>query len=351
MSEARGRAHVHVVIIGWSLIDTPKKYIFDYETDPAHPTVTEAQNISPYLTEGPDIVVTSRSKPLCDVPPCQYGSKPADGGHLIIEDSDRHAFLTEYPEAAQYIRPLLCAGDYLNNLRRWCLWLVNASPADIRTITGIRERVEAVRRFRASSRKAPTRELAEVPYLFAEIRQPSSRFIVIPQHTSETRNYIPFGYFAPDHILHNSCSAIPDATLFHVGVLSSEMHMAWVRQVCGRLKSDYRYSSSLVYNNFPWPQDVGVRQRERVEAGAQAVLDARAMFPESTLADLYDPLTMPAPLRKAHAELDRAVDACYRPRTFQSERERVEYLFVLYQRLVHPLVPAQRTRRRAPTTG
>lgn len=368
-SEARGKAHVHVVIIGFGVFDTISKRLYDYEAGADQPTVTEVRNISPYLIEGPNTAVTSRGKPLCEVPECIYGNKPTDGGHLIVEEDDRIVFLANNPLAQKYLRPLLCAEEYLNNIPRWCLWLVDAAPADIAHIDGIRERVQAVRDFRLASKKAPTRQKADQPALFAEIRQPKNRYIIIPRHSSEARRYVPFGYFPPEVIVHDSCTALPDATLYHFGVLSSAMHMAWVRVVCGRLKSDYRYSNKLVYNNFPWP-DIAARGevsnhepapvhpstgsgrtdalKQAVEAAAQAVLDARAQYPDSTLADLYDPLTMPAPLAKAHAELDRAVDRCYRREPFESDRARVEHLFTLYNQLTAPLLPAAPKRPRKP---
>ena len=341
ISEARGMAHVHVVIIGFAAFDTANKRIYDYESDKV--TVATAKNISPYLVEGSDMAIVSRSKPMCDVPDCQYGNKPTDGGHLIVEEEDRQKFLAENPDAKKYLRPLLCAEEYLYSIPRWCLWLTDASAADIRDIPGIKQRVEAVRDFRLASKKPPTRAKAATPTLFAEIRQPKTRFMVVPQHTSENRKYVPFGYFKADNIVHNSCSAIPEATLFHFGVLSSNIHMAWVKQVCGRLESRYRYSTRLVYNNYPWPESATDKQRAAVEAKAQAVLDARKphLPPHgmSTLADLYDPLSMPPELVKAHAELDCAVEKCYRPEPFNSDRERVEFLFSLYEKLTAPLLP------------
>ena len=336
-SEARGKAHVHVVIIGFGAFDTTNKRIYDYEEKNA--TISPAKNISPYLVEGSDVAVVSRTSPISPVPDCIYGNKPTDGGHLIVEEEDRNKFLAENPRAKKYLRPLLCAQEYLHSIPRWCLWLVDASPSDIRSIPGIKQRVEAVREFRLASKKAPTRENANQPTLFAEIRQPKRRYIVIPQHTSETRKYVPFGYFDPGFIVHNSCSAIPDATLFHFGVLSSAMHMAWVRVVCGRIKSDFRYSTNLVYNNFPWPEAPSAKQQAAVEAAAQAVLDARKKFPDATLADIYDPLAMPPALVKAHADLDRAVDLCYRPQPFDTDRHRVEHLFTLDKKLTAPLMP------------
>jgi len=343
MSEARGKAHVHVIIIGFAAFDATNKRIYEYHDGKV--TVTNARNISPYLIEGPDAAVVSRSKPLCRVPECEYGNKPADGGHLIVEEAERKEFLANNPGARKYLRPLLCAEEYLYSIPRWCLWLVDAPPADIRNIPGIKQRVDAVRQFRLASKKEPTRRLAEMPSLFAEIRQPLTRFMVIPQHTSETRKYMPFGYFQPNHIIHNSCSAIPAATLYHFGVLSSAMHMAWIHQVCGRLESRYRYSTRLVYNNYPWPNAPTARQKEAVEEAAQSVLEARKQFPEATLADLYDPLAMPPGLVKTHAKLDRAVDHCYRSQPFTAERERIEFLFALYEKLAAPLLPSFKPKR------
>ena len=350
MSEARGKAHVHVVIIGFGAFDVTAKSIYEYIDDKI--TVVPATNISPYLVEGSDVAIPSRSTPLCEVPPCEYGNKPTDGGHLIVEEEDQQQFLAENPGAKKYLRPLLCAEEYLHSIPRWCLWLVDAEPADLRAISGIKQRIEAVRDFSLASKKAPTREKALQPALFAEIRQPRSRYIVVPRHSSENRRYIPFGYFEPDVILHDSCSCIPDATPFHFGILSSVIHMAWMRTVCGRLESRYRYSSNIVYNNFPWPTPTP-EQRAKVETAARAVLAAREphLPPRgmSTLADLYDPLTMPAALAKAHAELDRAVERCYRAEPFRSDRERVEHLFALYEKLTTLfLTPKTKARARKP---
>jgi hypothetical protein len=346
-SEARGKAHVHVVIVGFGLFEVTRKQIYDYDQNANDPIITLVRNISPYLVEGSNLAPVLRTHPLADVPHCCYGSKPTDNGHLIIEEDDYVDFVAANPEARDYIRPLLCTEEFLNGMKRWCLWLVDAPPSIIRDVKGIRDRVKAVQTFRLSSSKVPTQKLAEYPSLFAEIRQPQAEFLVIPQHTSENRKYIPFGYFDPKWIVHNSCSAIPNASRYHFGVLSSNMHMAWVRQVCGRIKSDYRYSTRLVYNNFPWPQDVSDKQRKRVEEAGQGVLDARSAFPDSTLADLYDPVAMPAKLAKAHGELDRAVDLAYRPQPFASERQRVEYLFGLYEKLIAPLAATvKKTTRR-----
>jgi hypothetical protein len=353
-SEARGKAHVHVVIIGFAAFDSVNKRIYDYESEAV--TVTPAKNISPYLIEGNDTTLTSRTNPICDVPKMSKGSQPTDNGNLIIEEVDRQQFLAENPGAEKYLRPFLCAEEYLHSVPRWCLWLVDASPSDIRTIPGIKKRLEAVREFRLASKKEATRRGASEPGLFTEIRQPKSRYIVIPRHSSETRRYIPFGYFEPEYIVADSCSSVPDASIFHFGIISSAIHMAWVRQVCGRIKSDFRYSNKIVYNNYPWPVNATDKQRAVVEEKAQAVLAAREphLPPRgmSTLADLYDPLSMPPELVKAHAELDRAVEKCYRPEPFHSDRERVEHLFSLYEKLTAPLLPVTpKTRGRRSQTA
>ena len=354
-SEARGAAHVHVVIIGFGAFEISRKRIYDYEHGEEHVTVSEVRNISPYLIEGNDFALPSRNQPIAKVPPCIYGSKPVDGGNLIIEESDRVAFVNENPGADALLRPLLCNSEYLYGIPRWCLWLKDVPPNQFRSIRGVRKRIEAVREFRLASKKAPTRAKAETPTLFAEIRQPETEFIVIPLHTSENRRYVPWGYFSSDYIIHNSCSAIPDATTFHFGVISSLMHMAWVRTVCGRIKSDFRYSTNIVYNNYPWPGELDEKRRKAVEKAAQSVLDARKPFlppnGDSTLADLYDPLSMPAPLAKAHAELDRAVDRCYRAEPFRSDRERVEHLFALYEKLTAPLLPKAEKHKRSKKGG
>jgi hypothetical protein len=273
-------------------------------------------------------------------------NKPADGGFLIVEDENKEAFLRENPSAAKYVRPFLSADQYLNNDRRWVLWLVDAPPKIIRENPGVRRRVEAVRQFRLRSRKESTRRRADRAALFDQTRQPTGEYILIPRRSSESRKYVPFGYFSPENIIADSRTTIPNATLFHFGVLSSSMHMAWMRQVCGRLESRDRNSNKLVYNNYPWPEAVGAKQRHAVKATAQAVLDMRKRFPNASLADLYDPLSMPPVLVEAHAELDRAVDLCYRSQPFQNDLQRVEHLFALYEKLTAPLIPTTKKGQR-----
>ena len=343
-SEARGKAHVHVVIIGFGAFDTTGKKIYDYETETV--TVSPAKNISPYLVEGSDAVVQSRSKPICAVPEIVFGNMPNDGGNLILSDEGKSELLKTEPGAKKFIRPFLGAQEFLNGQQRWCLWLKDASPAEFRAMPEVMKHVEGVRKHRMESERETTRKLANTPALFGEIRQPASDYLMIPSVSSENRNYIPIGFMSETVIGSNLVLFVPDATPFHFGVLSSAMHMAWTRQVCGRLKSDYRYSNKLVYNNFPWPENPPAKQRAAVEEKAQAVLAARQQFPASTLADLYDPLAMPPALVKAHAELDRAVDLCYRREPFETERQRVEYLFSLYEKLTAPLLSAAKKSRK-----
>ncbi len=346
-SEARGKAHVHVVIIGFGAFDVSNKHIYDYDADTEQAHVSSAGNISPYLIEGSDLLVLSRSMPLSAVPEIAFGNMPNDGGHLLLTDSEREQFLKKEPDAKKFIRPFLGSQEFINGTQRWCLWLKDTTPAEVRGLHGVMKRVEAVREYRLESPRETTRELARTPMLFGEIRQPSERYLTIPKTSSERRAYIPAAFLESRVIASTELFTMPEATAFHFGVLSSQMHMAWVRQVCGRLKSDFRYSATLVYNNFPWPETPSDKQRAAVEAAAQGVLDARKAFPTATLADLYDPLAMPPTLVKAHADLDRAVDLCYRPQPFENERQRTEHLFFLYEKLSAPLIaPTKRSRRK-----
>ncbi len=338
-SEARGKAHVHVVIIGFGAFDGVDKWIYEYDSGGGRVILSRAKNISPYLIEGGDVVVLSRSTPASDAPQIVFGSMPNDGGHLVLTGAEKDLLLRKEPGAKKFIRMFLSAEELINGGARWCLWLSGASPSEVRGLPEVMKRIEGVRRHRASSRRGTTRELAKTPMLFGEIRQPSGRYLAIPKTSSERRLYIPMAFFDSRVIASTELFTLAEATLFQFGVLSSAMHMAWVRQVCGRLESRYRYSASLVYNNFPWPVATNDEQRDAVESAAQTVLDARNKFPDATLADLYDPLAIPSELVKAHADLDRAVDRCYRSQPFDNDRQRVEYLFTLYEKLTAPLIP------------
>ncbi len=335
-NEAPGKAAVFCVIIGFGLQEPEHRYLFDYEDPAGEPHILEAKNINPYLVDALDIVVIARRKPLSNVPPAVFGSMPNDTGQFLFEDAaEKDAFIAEEPGATKFIRPLLSAKEYLQGGLRYCLWLKDAAPEELRTLPLVMRRVETVRMNRGASSRAATRALAETPYLFGEDRQPSTDYILIPRVSSERRRYVPMGFFGPENIAGDTCIVIPNAIPYHLGVLQSEMHMTWMRSVAGRLKSDYRYSNELVYNNFPWPEHPSAENAKAVEKAAQAVLDARTAHPGATLADLYDPLTMPKDLLDAHHALDRSVDRAYGiTKPFPSESARLEFLFDMYQKLV-----------------
>ncbi len=303
-SEASIKAHVHCVIVGFSIApNTTSKRLF------SNGRMTAVDNINAYLIDADDVFIESRSKPVCAVPDMTTGNRPADGGHLIIEADDYDSFIKAEPNAAKYIKKLVGSVEFLNGKDRWCLWLVGASPAEIRKMPEVMKRIEACRQDRLNSPDEGRRKLAERPSQFREIKNPDT-FIVVPAVSSERRRYIPIGFLDRNTIATNLVTIIPDATLYHFGVLTSNVHMAWMRTVCGRLKSDYRYSKDIVYNNFPWPTPTDA-QRAKIEQTAQAILDARELYPDCSLADLYDEVTMPPELRKAHQQNDRAVMDAY----------------------------------------
>jgi hypothetical protein len=346
-SEARGAAHVHVVIIGFADFKAPAKIIFSEDPETGCIINAAAFNISPYLIDGPDRALLSCNEPPRGIPKMSWGNKPTDGGHLILSVEERADLLTLCPDAERFIRRYMSGGDFIDDTVRYCLWLVNAKPYELEAVPEIRKRLAAVRDFRLNSKAATTRAYARYPSKFRQIAQPQNSYLAIPEVSSERRAYIPMAMLNSEVICSNTVQFIPDATPYHFGVLTSSMHMAWVKLVAGRLKSDFRYSNTLVYNNYPWPQSPTSAQEAKVEELAQSVLDARALYPDSTLAQLYDPLFMPAELVKAHQLLDRAVERCYRPEPFASGRERVEFLFSLYEQLTAPLLPATPTRQRS----
>jgi methylase of polypeptide subunit release factors len=344
-NEARGVAAVHCVIVGFADFDKERKRLYTY-TDPRAEAVEEVvRNISPYLVESRDVVITSRSKPLCVVPEIVFGSMPNDGGGLIIEDEDYKAFLQAEPAARKFVRPFVGAEEYINKKLRWCLWLKDASPTELRTLPLVRARVEQVRKHRLASGRDATKRLASTPQLFGENRQPTTTYVVIPSVSSERRLFVPMGFLKPSTIASNLCLIVPGAGLYHFGMLTSTMHNAWLRYIGGRLESRYRYSNKIVYNNYPWPEQPTAAQKQAVEAAAQGVLDARAAHPGASLADLYDPLTMPPDLVKAHHTLDKAVDKCYRAQAFTTDAKRVEYLFELYEKYTKGLLAGEKGKK------
>ena len=325
-SEASLKAHVHCVIIGFSFAENKGiKRIYDNDKE------REATNINAYLMDAPDVFIDSRNKPLCNVPVMRKVNQPTDGGNLIIEKDEYSDFVSREPEAKKYIRKLIGAREFINNIPRYCLWLVNITPAELRKMPLIMKRIEAVKEMRLASNDAGTRKLAETPHLFRETVNPDSS-VVVPRVSSERRRYVPMGFIGKDIIVTDAILLIPDADLYHFGILESNVHMAWMRAVCGRLKSDYRYSKDVVYNNFLWPNPTE-EQKSKIKQTAQAILDARALYPDSTLADLYDELTMPVELRKAHQDNDRSVMQAYGfpvKSTF-TESQCVAELFKLYK--------------------
>lgn len=304
-SEAKIKAHVHCVIIGFSVAasSTPKK-LFDGDR------YQVANNINGYLLDGENVFVESRSKPICNVPEIGMGNQPIDNGQYLFEKEDMEAFIKKEPSAAAYFYPWYGAKEFISQKPRYCLWLGECSPAQLKQMPYCLERVRAVKEYRESSTRASTVKMAMKPTRFQTENMPKGNYIVIPKVSSENRKYVPMGLMSPDMLCSDLVFIVPNATAYHLGVLTSNVHMAWVRAVCGRLKSDYRYSKDIVYNNFPWPAPTE-QQKAKIEQTAQAILDARALYPDSSLADLYDDLTMPPELRKAHQANDRAVMDAY----------------------------------------
>ena len=328
-SEAEIKAHVHCVIVGFSCSESVKEktiYLNDSQS-------IAASNINGYLIDSPDVFVESRKVPLSQVPEMLFGSMPNDGGNFILSEEEVAVMKSKYPESEKFIKKFLGAEEFINNKKRYCLWLVNASPAEMRKIPPIMERVANVQKLRSESKRAATQKLAATPTLFGEIRQPvSGTYLLVPSTSSEKRRYVPLGFLDCNVISSNANLIVPNASLYHFGILTSNVHMAWMRVVCGRLKSDYRYSASIVYNNFPWPTPTEA-QKAKIEQTAQAILDARNKFPDCSLADLYDEAAMPPELRKAHQENDRAVMAAYGFNIKMSESECVAELFKMYQKM------------------
>ena len=326
-SEASLKAHVHCVIVGLSFANTPQKFIFDNEQK------KQVDHINAYLTEGPDVFIAKRNNPLCDVSPMNYGSFALDDGNYTISKTEYDELLKHDPSLKQFLRPFIGAQEMLHAIPRWCVWLKDVPLSLYAKNTVIREKVERVQQWRASSSRKNTVMLADTPMLFAEIRQPMTKYLAVPTVCSEKRRYIPMMYLTPETIASNQVYIVPNATLYHFGIMMSNVHMAWMRAVCGRLETRYRYSNSVVYNNFPWPEPTE-EQRLKIEQTAQAILSVRENIPDVCLADLYDPVYMPVELRKAHQDNDRAVMQAYGfPVKTMTESQCVAELFKLYQEL------------------
>ena len=322
-SEASIKAHVHVVVVGFSCGGSGKKLIFD------NGATIEANNINAYLADAPDIFIYSRQHPIADVPEIRIGNQPIDGGNYLFEREEMEEFVKQEPKSAEYFKPWYGAVEFIHQKPRYCLWLGDCTPAQLRQMPHCVKRIETVRKYRLDSKRTSTLKLADRPTRFQVETMPKGNFIIVPRVSSERRRYVPMGFMPPSALGSDAVHIIPNATLYHFGILESNVHMAWMRAVCGRLKSDYRYSKDIVYNNFPWPSP-SAEQQAKIERTAQAILDARAKYPDSSLADLYDPNLMPYDLLQAHRDNDRAVKAAYGFPTKMNEAQCVAALFKLY---------------------
>ena len=331
-NEAKGNAAVYCVIVGFANFDTNTKTLFEYEDIKGEPHALKVKNINSYLVEAKDIFIEKRRTPICNVPEISFGNMPNDGGNFFINESELEGLKLLEPKSIGYIRPFLGAQEFLNGQKKFCYWFTDVNPSEWKFMPIAFKKVNEIEKIRKNSTREATRKLALFPSLFGEIRQPKNNFILIPRHSSENRKYIPFGYYHKDYIVGDTCLSIENISLYHFGILQSLMHFAWVKTTCGRIKSDFRYSNEIVYNNYPWPENPTEKQIKTIEEKAQNVLDVRATFSDNSLADLYSPLTMPPTLVKAHNELDKAVDLAYRPQTFTSDANRMVFLFELYEK-------------------
>lgn len=326
-SEAQQKARVHCVIVGFSYVNRNKKVIFDNDR------VRLVSNINSYLTDTEDVFIESISKPICNVPAIKFGSMPRDGGGFVLSDEEKLDLIKKEPLAEKWIHPYIGAYEFINNKTRWCLWLLGANPHEVKQCPTVVKRIEYVKNFRLASVAEGTRKFAETPTLFCQIAQPNTDYIAVPKTSSEKRKYIPIGFLDKNVIASDLLFLIPNAKLYHFGILTSNVHNAWMRILCGRLKSDYRYAKDIVYNNFPWPMPTK-EQQEKIEKTAQMILDARNLYPDCSLADLYDEVTMPPELRKAHQQNDRAVMEAYGFwGKVKTESECVAELMKMYQKL------------------
>ena len=345
-SDARGKAHVHVVIVGLSDSKSapPKCQLFSYENSVNEPDITRPNRISPYLVDAsqlnnPHLVVNRQRKSISGLPKISVGTKPVDGGHYILDREEKEEFLMKEPEAANLLKPFIGGREYINGIERWLLHVSEVSPSTLRSLPSVMNRIRSVKEFRMKHAGKLGKSLAEQPTMYHVTVVPTDDFLVIPEVSSEHRVYIPIGYLKPPVIPSNKLLVVQDATLPLFALLTSTMHMVWMRHVGGRLESRYQYSSGLVYNSFPAPPGFasGNADFSKLELLAQAVLDARAAHPNATLADLYDSDLMPLNLRQAHKNLDRNIDRLYSRTGFASERERIEHLFILYEKMWLPL--------------
>jgi hypothetical protein len=310
-NEAKANAAVHCVIIGFSHKRVEEPTLFDFDNSDNF-IISKAKNINQYLIDAPNVLIQPRTNPLCNVSRIGVGSALLDGGLLILNDDQKIEVLKQEPQLAKFIKKLYSAEEFINNKIRWCFWLKNISPNEIQGSNLLKERLKQIKEFRNKSSRSKTNEMAEKPFLFGEERQPSSKFLLIPKVSSINRKYVPIGFMNEDDIITDKVFASPNATMYEFGVITSIMHMIWLKFVGGRLKSDYSYSNTIVYNNFPWPENPTKKQKQSIESCAKQILDVRSKYENQSLANLYYSLSMPSELIKAHNELDKAVDAAYR---------------------------------------
>jgi hypothetical protein len=338
-NEAKGVAAVYCVIVGFANFDSVNKKIFEYDDIKGEPKEKKVKNINPYLIEGRDIFIGKQKKPICSVPIIRNGSRANDKGILLFSETDYQNFLSIEPRSIKYFKKVIGANEFINNIKRYCLWLESADPTELRKMPHVLERINQIKTFRKTN-----------PQLFESIRISSNDFLFFPQMSSSNRDFVPIGFVNKNVIPLDPHFFLENANKYHFAILTSTMHNAWIRAVCGRLKSDLRYSNSIVYNNYPWPENPSDKQKEAIEKAAQKVLDARAEFPNSSLADLYDPLTMPPVLVKAHVDLDKAVDAAYSKQTFTSDAKRMEFLFELYEKYTAGLFAVEKGKKKSKIT-
>ncbi len=331
-SEATDKAHVHCVIVGFSkAVNIKPRIIYD------GPERAVAENINAYLVDAVNVFIIGRNKSLSKVPAIGIGNMPVDNNQYLFDEREKEEFVKKEPAAEKYFHLWYGSREFINRSPRYCLWLGECTPAELKKMPECMKRIQAVHDFRASSKRAATAKAADKPTRFMTENMPKSNYIVVPKVSSERRRYIPMGFFTPDIMCSDLVFLIPEATLYHFGILESNVHMSWMRAVCGRLKSDYRYSKDIVYNNFPWPSSTP-EQKEKIEKTAQGILDARDLYPDSSLADLYDPLTMPSELRKAHQLNDKAVMQAYgMPIKETDEAACVAWLMRLYQEKINEI--------------
>ena len=344
-NEAKGNATVYCVIVGFANFDTNDKRIFEYEDIKGEAHELKVKNINPYLVDAKDVFIEKRRKPICNVPEIAFGNMPNDGGNFFVSHDEITEIKFKEPKSAVFIKPFIGAQEFLNGQDKYCFWFENLNPKDLDSMPLALKKIRAIEKLRFNSSREATKKLALNPSLFGEIRQPKTNYVLIPRHSSENRKYIPFGYLSPNNIVGDTCLSIENVTLYHFGILNSIMHFAWIKTTCGRIKSDFRYSNEIVYNNFPWPEIPSEKQIKKIEEKAQKILDVRNEIIDCPLGKMYETGKMPPALVKAHNELDKAVDAAYSKQAFTSEAKRMEFLFELYEKYTADLFTKEKIKK------